>query len=111
MAVKIITFLSIFVINIAVGAAFVLMLMFSLNGFGERDANYAFAIFIAGGLLISVLASAGGVFLFKFLSNRQWNGVVAVLLSIAAFTVLGIILKTGIFFVSVLAADFARRAR
>lgn len=111
MAAKIITFLLIFGINIAVGAGFVFFLMLSLNGFSERDANYAFGIFIIGGLLVSILTGLAGVFLVKFLTGKEWNAVLAVLLSVVSFVVLGFILKIVIFFVGIFAADHIRTSR
>jgi hypothetical protein len=111
MAVKIITFLSILIINVAVGVGFVVLLMLALNGFGGRAANYAFGIFIAGGISVSILMAAGGIFLLKFLLKKDWNAVLAVLLSIIGFVALGFVLKVVIFFVSILAADFVRTSR
>jgi hypothetical protein len=111
MAAKIITFLLIFGVNIAVGAGFVFFLMLSLNGFSERDANYAFGIFIVGGLLVSVLTATAGVFLVRFLTGKDWNAVLAVLLSVVSFVVLGFILKVAIFFIGILAADHIRTSR
>lgn len=111
MAAKIITFLLILGINIAVGVGFVFFLMLSLNGFSEGDAMYAFGIFIVGGLLVSVLMATAGVFLVKFLTGKEWNVFLAVLLSIVSFVVLGFILKIVIFFVGIFAADFVRTSR
>lgn len=111
MAAKIITFLLIFGINIAIGAGLVFFLMLSLNGFSERDANYAFGIFIVGGFLVSVLTGLAGVFLVRFLTEKDWNAVFAGLLSVASFVVLGFILKVVIFFVGILVADHIRTSR
>jgi hypothetical protein len=111
MAAKIITFLSIFGINIAVGVAIIFLLMLGLNGFTERDANYAFAIFIIGGLVVSVLTATAGIFLVRLLTGKQWNAVLAVLLSIVACTALGFVLKIGIFFIAIFVAGFVRSSR
>jgi len=108
MAAKIITFLLILGINVAVGVAFVFMLMLGLNGFSERDAGYAFGFFIVGGLLVSFLTATAGVFLIKFLSGKQWNQVLAVALSVIGFAALGFVLKVVIFFIAIFVADFVR---
>ena len=111
MAAKIITFLLIFGINFTIGVGFVFLLMLGLNGFSERDANYAFGIFIVGGLLVSILAAFGGIFLVKLLVKKEWNAPLAVLLSVVAFVALGFVLKVVILFVGILAADFIRTSR
>lgn len=111
MTAKIITFLSILIINVAVGVGFVFLLTLALNGFSERDANYGFGVFIVGGLLVSLLTATGGIFLLKFLLKKDWNTVLAVLISVIGFAALGFVLKVVILFVGILAADFARRSR
>jgi hypothetical protein len=111
MAAKIITFLLIFGINIAIGVGFVFFLMLALNGFSEGDAMYAFGIFIVGGLLVSVLTGLAGVFLVRFLTGKDWNAFLAVLLSVVSFVVLGFILKIVIFFIGILVADHIRTSR
>jgi hypothetical protein len=111
MAAKIITFLLILGINLAVGVGFIFTLMLGLNGFSERDANYAFGVFIAGGLLISLLTATAGLFLVRFLTGKQWNQVLAVLLSVVAFVALGFVLKVVVFFIAIFVADFVRTAR
>jgi len=111
MAAKIITFLLILGINVAIGAGFVFFLLLALNGFSERDANYAFGIFIVGGLLVSVLMAVGGVFLVRFLLKKQWNAVLAGLLSGVGFATLGFVLKIVIFFSGIFTADFVRTSR
>ncbi len=108
MAAKIITFLLILGINVAVGVAFVFMLMLGLNGFSERDAGYAFGFFIVGGLLVSFLTATAGVFLVKFLTGKQWNQVLAVALSVIGFASFVFVLKVVFFFISFFFSDFFR---
>ena len=111
MAAKIITFLLIFGINVGVGVGFVFLLMLGLNGFSERDANYAFGIFIVGASLVSLLMALAGIFLVKFLMKKEWNAPLAVLASVLAFVALGFVLKVVILFVGIFVADFARSSR
>jgi hypothetical protein len=85
--------------------------LLGLNGFSERDANYAFGIFIVGGLLVSILAAFGGIFLVKLLMKKEWNASLAVLLSVVAFVALGFVLKVVILFVGIFVADFIRTSR
>jgi hypothetical protein len=108
MAVKIITFLLILGTNVAVGAGFFFLLMLGLNGFSERAANYAFGIFIGGGILVSLLTAAAGVWLVGFLIAKKWNQFLAALAAIAGFAALGFLIKVVIFFTAIFAADFFR---
>lgn len=111
MAAKIITFLLILLINLAAGLAMLFFMALALNGFSERDANYAFLIFIIGGIIVSFLIAAAGVFLLKFLTNRNWNPILSVLFSASAFSILGFIINFVVFFVGILAADIVRKSR
>lgn len=111
MAAKIITFLSILIINVAIGVGFVFLLALALNGFSERDANYGFGVFIVGASLVSILTAVGGIFLLQFLLKKDWNAVLAVLISIIGCVALGFVLKVVILFVGILAAALARKSR
>ena len=111
MATKIITFLLILVGNVAVGVGFFFMLMLGLNGFHENDAAYAFGVFIVGGLLVSLLTATAGLLLVKFLTGKQWNAFLAVILSVVAFVALGFLLKVALLFIAVFVADFVRTWR
>jgi|SRR5215213_6920804 len=111
MAAKIITFLLILLINVGVGGGFVFFLMLGLNGFSERDANYAFGVFIAGGLLVSFLMATAGLFLVKFLNKKQWNQIFAVLVAVIGYAALGFVLKVVIFFIAIFVAGLVRTSR
>jgi hypothetical protein len=111
MAAKIITFLLILLINVGVGVGFVFFLMLGLNGSSERDANYAFGGFIAGGLLVSFLMATAGLLLVKFLNKKQWNTVLTVLLSVVSFAALGFVLNVVIFFIAIFVAGYVRTGR
>lgn len=111
MAANIITFLLILLINLAVGFGLLFFMALALNGFSERDSNYAFLIFIGGGIIVSFLTAAAGVFLLKFLTNRNWNPILSVLFSAAAFSILGFIINFVVWFIGILAADMVRKSR
>jgi hypothetical protein len=111
MAAKIITFLLILLVNLTAGFALLFFMALALNGFSERDANYAFLIFIVGGIVVSFLTAAAGVFLLKFLIKRNRNLILSVFLSAAAFSVLGFIINFVVWFIGILAADIVRKSR
>ncbi len=111
MAAKIITFLLILLINLAVGLAMLFFMVLALNGFSESDANYAFLIFIIGGVFISVLTAIAGVFLLNFLTNRNWNLILSIIFSVAAFSILSFLINIVIWFAGIFAAEFVRTSR
>ena len=111
MAAKIITFLLILLINLAAGLAMLFFMALALNGFSERDANYAFLIFIIGGVFISILTAIAGIFLLKFLTNRKWNLILSIIFSVAGFSVLSFIINIVIWFTGIFIADFVRTSR
>ena len=111
MAAKIITFLSILLINLAVGFALLFFMILALNGFSERDANYAFLTFITGGIVVSFLTAIAGIFLLNFLTNKSWNRILAVIVSVAAFSILGFVINVVIWFAGILIADLVRTSR
>lgn len=111
MAARIITFLLILLGNLVIGAAMLFFLVLGLNGFTEREANYAFGIFIGGAFLVSILTATAGVFPVEFLIKKDWHALLAVAVSVSGFIVLGFILKIVILLIGIFVADFIRTSR
>lgn len=111
MTAKLITAFLILGINFAIGFGLFFFLLLALNGFSERDANFAFIIYIGGAVLITILTAIGGFFLVNFLMKKEWNPFAAASLSVLAFVILGFILKFAVFFIGILAAESMRKSR
>lgn len=107
-ALKIIAFALTFGLNFAVGFVMISFLLVALNGFRESEANYAFLVFIVGGLTISLILAIGAVFAVGWGLNKGWNPFLAGSLPIFGSVILGIGLKIVLFFLAIGAAGLAR---
>ena len=84
-AVAVITLLTL----AAVGAASFFFLLLALNGFSERDSGPAIYLFL-GWLAVSLpVLSAASYFAAKYLLDKSWNAVVAVVLAVSAPAAVG----------------------
>ena len=111
MTAKIITFLTIGGVNLAVSVFLLFFLMLGLNGFSERDANYAFLFFIIGAIVVAVLSGVLGIVLLKILINKSFRSVSASIISILIFSILGIIINIALWFGGLIIADIVRTSR
>ena len=111
MAAKIITFLLIGGINLTVAVILLFFLMLGLNGFSERDANYAFLFFIVGALVVTVLSGISGIVLLNLLTKRKFSSVSASIIAVLIFSVLGAVINIALLFGGVIIADLVRTSR
>ena len=111
MAAKIITFLITGGVNSAFAVVLLFFLMLGLNGFSERDANYAFLFFIAGAIAVTILSGILGIVLLNLLVKRNFSPVSASIIAISAFSILGAIINFGLLFGGVIIADLVRTSR
>lgn len=111
MTAKIITFLTIGGVNLAVSVFLLFFLMLGLNGFSERDANYAFLFFIIGAIVVAVLAGILGIVLLKILIKKSFRSVSASIISILIFSILGIIINIALWFGGLIIAEIVRTSR
>ncbi len=111
MTAKIITFLVIGGVNLAVSVFLLFFLMLGLNGFSERDANYAFLFFIIGALVVAVLAGILGIVLLNFLINKNFRSISASIIAILIFSILGTVINIALCFGGVIIAEIVRTSR
>ena len=111
MAAKIITFLLIGGINLTVAVILLFFLMLGLNGFSERDTNYAFLFFIIGALVVTVLSGISGIVLLNLLTRRKFSSVSASIIAVLIFSVLGAVINVALLFGGVIIADLVRTSR
>ncbi len=111
MAAKIITFLLIGGANLAVAVFLLFFLMLALNGFSERDANYAFLFFIGGAFVVTILSGILGVALLNILAKRKFGSVSASVIAVLIFSILGAAVNFGLLFGGVIIADLVRTSR
>lgn len=111
MAAKIITFLLIGGVNLAVAVVLLFFLMLGLNGFSERDANYAFLFFIIGAFVVTILTGILGIFLLNILVKRKFGSVSASVIAVLVFSILGAAVNFALLFAGVIIADLVRTSR
>lgn len=111
MAAKIITFLLIGGVNLTVGIVLLFFLMLALNGFSERDANYAFLFFIIGAFVVTALSGILGIVLLNLLVRRNFRSVSASIIAVLIFSVLGAVINIALLFGGVIIAELVRTSR
>lgn len=111
MTAKIITFLTIGGVNLAIGVFLLFFLMLGLNGFSERDANYAFLFFIIGAIVAAVLSGVLGIVLLKILIKKSFRSVSASIIAILIFSILGTVINIALWFGGLIIADIVRTSR
>ena len=111
MAAKIITFLLIGGVNLAVAVILLFFLMLGLNGFSERDTNYAFLFFIIGAFVVTAAAGILGIVLLNFLTTRKFKSVSALIIAVLIFSILGAAINLALVFGGVIIADLVRTSR
>lgn len=111
MAAKIITFLIIALLNGTGGVFILFFLLLALNGFSERDGQWGIYLYVAGAIIVVLATSAAGIFLTKyFIETKNWNTVISVFSSSAAFVIIGIIADFILIFVAVFLASAIRNS-
>ncbi len=108
MAAKILAAILAFVLNIAVGVVVLATMIIAMNGYGESDAMWGLGTFVVLALVAALLMALGAFLLTGYLSNKQYNPVVTVIVSILAFSIIGSLLETVAGLIGVGVAEFVR---
>ena len=108
MAAKIIAFLITFIVNIAVGVIVFFGMLVGMNGYSESDATYGFVTYFVLAVLVSLLMSSLAVVALHLLLKRQFSSIVAVLISVILFCVIGAVLKVICSSIGISVAEFVR---
>ena len=111
MTAKIITFLTISGVNLAAGVILLFFLMLGLNGFSERDANYAFLFFIIGAFVTAALSGILGIVLLNVLINKNFRSVSASIIAVLIFSIIGAVINIALCFGGLIIAEIMRTSR
>ena len=95
-------------LNLAVGFIVFFLMLLSMNGFSESDANYGIVAYIILAVSATILMVASAVMAVHLLMKRGWGAVGSVTLGIVVFSGLGAGLKVVFSVIGVLVADFVR---
>ena len=106
MAAKIIAFIVTLLLNVAIGVVVFFMMLMGMNGFSESDANYGFVTYIVLAVLVSLVTATLAAVSTHLLMKRAFGSVVASLIGIVCFTVIGGVLKVVCSIIGIFVADF-----
>lgn len=108
MAAKIVAAIITCALNLAIGVAVLAVLAISLNGYGARAGQAALITYIVLGLAVTIVMSLSAFLLTGYLIKREFSSVVAALIAVPAFSVVGTVLKIVCVFIGILIAEFVR---
>ena len=108
MGSKLAAFVITLIINIAIGVAVFFFMLLAMNGYSESDASYAIGAYIVLAVIVTLLMGAGAAFVGHVLLNRQFGGLVSVLIAVTIFSVVGAVLKIVCSIIGVAIAEFVR---
>ena len=108
MAAKIIAFIFTLLLNIVIGVVVFFMMLMGMNGFSESDANYGFVTYIVLAVAVSLVTATLATVTTHLLMKRAFGAVVASLIGIVCFTMIGGVLKVVCSIIGILVADFLR---
>ena len=111
MTAKIITFLTIGGVNLAVSVFLLFFLMLGLNCFSESDATYAFLFFIIGAFVSAALSGILGIVLLNILINKNFRSVSASIIAVLIFSIIGAVINIALFFGGLIIAEIVRTSR
>lgn len=108
MAAKIVAAIVTCVLNLAIGVAVLAVLVISLNGYSARPGQAALITYIVLGLAVTIVMSLSAFLLTGYLIKREFSGVVAALIAVPVFCVVGAVLKVVCVFIGILIAEVVR---
>jgi hypothetical protein len=110
--VRIIVFILTAVIQLAAGAAGLLLLLLGMNGYSERQAAPGLILYVALGLGSALGLGIASAFVVKRLVERKaFSGLAASVTSVAGFAVLGGLILIVSFFAAIALAEVMRGMR
>ena len=103
---RIIVFIITALVQLAVAVVIFFMLLLGLNGFSERDATPSLIFFIGLSVLCALgLGGAGAFMARRLVEKKSLGGVGASAIAVGTFSVLGVLILIGGFFVALVIAS------
>lgn len=96
------------VLNLAIGVAVLAILVISLNGYSARPGQAALITYVVLALAVTIAMSLSAFLLTGHLIKREFSGVVAALIAVPVFCVVGAVLKVVCVLIGILIAEFVR---
>jgi hypothetical protein len=108
MAAKIAAFFITFLINIAIGVVIFFFMLIAMNGFSESDAEKGLIAYAILAFFVSILMSISAVLLAGYLLKKGFSGVVATLIAVPIFSLVGGALKVVCSIIGIAIAEYVR---
>ncbi len=108
MALKLIAFLTTFVVNIAAGAGIFFVMLVAMNGFHESDAAWGLGVYIILALLVAALMGSAAFLIVRLMLKKLYSGAVSALIAIPVFSILGIGLEVAASVIGIGVAELVR---
>lgn len=108
MVATIVAFVITLLANIAASVVIFFMMLVAMNGFSGSDAEWGLAAYITLAILFTLLTSAGAALIVHHLLRKQFSTVVAALVGISVFVIVGVGLKVAASIVGLKIAEYVR---
>ncbi len=108
MAAKNAAFVATLLTLIVIGVSIFLVMLMGMNGYSESDATYGLATYAILAFCVTVLVSLLSAFSAGKLINKEFNSVLAVLISVVLFSIVGAILKAVCCIIGIGISEFVR---
>lgn len=99
-----------FVLLLGAGCGLFFFLLLALNGFSEREANFALVFYSIWILFFAIIFGIAGFFIAKFLLAKSFNAILALILSIVVASGIGALIDFGGLIISTLIASEIRNS-
>ena len=109
MLAKLIAFLLTVLVLLAAGTVVFFMMLVAMNGFSESDAMWGQGIYLVLTLLVIGTTSTGAMLLTARFVKKEFSPLVACLISVPLFSLIGIVCEVVASLIGVAAAEIARR--
>lgn len=89
MAAKLSSLLITFILCIAIGVVVLATMLFAMNGYSESDAMWGLGVFAVLAFFVSILMAIGAFVLNGRLVGKQYSSIIAVIVPVLVFSVVG----------------------
>ena len=93
MAAKLAALLLTLLLSIAVGVVVLAFMIIAMNGYSEGDAAWGLGVFVALGLIVSVLAGIAAYFFAGALVKKEFSLLFAASVAVPVCTIVAIVLE------------------
>lgn len=106
---KLVAFLLTSLVLLAVGIVFLFMMLVVMNGFSEGDAMWGLGIYVFLTLIVIGAMGTGATSLTARFLKKEFSPLVACLIAVPVFSLVGIVCEVVASLVGVAAAEIVRR--